>query len=87
MILKLSALPSARPPETTRVADCRSGRPVAAPERDTKRVCEGSATPRSDLLDRRVATELAAASNEATRTVATTGASAGTSTVRIALPA
>ena len=42
MILKLSALPSARPPETTRDAVCRSGRPVAAAERETKRVCVGS---------------------------------------------
>ena len=86
MMLKPSALPSARPPATTRDALCRSGRPVVAPVRATKRVCEGRATPGSTFSTVALP-PVAAASNDATRTVATTLASAGTSTVSTALPA
>ena len=59
---------------------------VAALERDTKRVCVGSATPAS-TFETVALPPAPAASNEATRTVATTFASAGTSSVSTALPA
>ena len=68
-------------------ADCRSGRPVAAPERETKRVCEGSGDARVRRSRSAHCRRVRAASNEAVRTVATTGSSGGASTVRIALPA
>ena len=86
MILNASAEPSARPPETTLEALCRSGRSLLPLCRPLKRVCVGRATST-------VAASIAAlppvpvAGHEAGRTVATTVRSAGAVTEMIALPA
>jgi hypothetical protein len=86
MILNASLLASARPPEMTRVALCRSGRSPPAASSDTKRVCAGSAA--SGAADSIAAfPPLAAASKEAVRIVATIRVPAATSTVTSALPA
>jgi hypothetical protein len=84
--LKLSALPSARPPDTTRDAGCRSGRPVAAAERETKRVCVGSSA--FAFADSTLPLPPDPAGwNDAVRTVATSFLSGYASTVSTALPA
>jgi hypothetical protein len=66
--LKPSALPSARPPEITRAAVCRSGRSFLAADTDTKRVCVGSATATLAVSIGAAAEPLPAASKEAART-------------------
>ncbi len=86
MSWKFSALPSARPPEITLAADCRSGRSLLAALNATKRVCVGTATSRL-TVSTGAEPPPAAASNEAVRMVATTLASAASSTVTMALPA
>ena len=86
MSLKFSLLASARPPETTLAAVCRSGRSLFAWVCDTKRVWVGSATLTLAALTGALPPP-AAASNEAVRTVATTFWSLAATTVMIALPA
>ena len=55
MILKFSAEPTPRPPETTRRALCRSGRSDLPAARPTKRVWVGSAASTRGRFDRGVA--------------------------------
>ncbi|KAG1246856.1 hypothetical protein G6F66_015576 [Rhizopus arrhizus] len=86
MTLKFSSEPTPRPPETTRLALCRSGRSLAPAARPTKRVWVGSGA--STLAASTAALPpWAASGQDAARTVATTTWSAGASTVMIALPA
>ncbi len=86
MTWKFSAEPTPRPPDTTRAALCRSGRSDLPAARPAKRVCVGRAT--SSARARTAALPpCPAAGQEATRTVATTGLSAGVPTVTMAFPA
>src|SRR3954454_19594260 len=86
MILKFSELPSARPPDTTREADCSSGRSLLGALRLTKRVWVGNV---ASVVTASTGAEPppGAAANEAVRIVATSLTSGGDSTVTSALPA
>ena len=86
MSLKASLLASARPPEITLLALCRSGRSPPAAASDTKRVCAGSAA-LGVTASTLAVPPLATASNDAMRMVATIFVPAATSTVVMALPA
>ncbi len=86
MTLKFSELPRARPPETTLVADCSSGRSDFWASSLMKRVWVGRAT--STVVFSTGAEPLEpTAVKEARRMVATTAGAAGASTVTMALPA
>src|SRR5690606_41480605 len=86
MILKFSADPTPRPPETTRLALCRSGRSDSALARSLNRVWVGSSVCTS-AASIAALPPLPASDHEAVRTVATTVLPAGASTVVNALRA
>src|SRR5882757_192538 len=85
-ILNPSALPRARPPDTTLDAVCKSGRSFLAADTEMKRVWVGSSTLRDDFSTG-AEPPVGAASNEALRTVPTILEAGSVSTVTIALPA
>ena len=86
MTLNASLLASARPPEITLLALCRSGRSPPAAVRPTNFVCVGKVA-FEVTLSTWAEPPAPAASNDAMRMVATILLPAATSTVVMALPA
>ncbi len=87
MMSKFSFEPTPRPPETTLLALCRSGRSLLPCFSSTKRVCVGRVASTASASIGALLAPVAAAGHEAERIVATTVWAASASTVMIALPA